>query len=114
MNEIKKIDEIIKSLDEFRHMIERLTLKDVESENITSNEGEGIFLAKDSNLQPLASTKKIVFTLKELAEMFHVTMRTIYNWKEQGRLNYVQIRSKTYLTEKQLYEFLAKNQVKSY
>lgn len=53
-----------------------------------------------------------VYTLDELAKFFSVTKRTIYNWKEEGRLPFTLIGSKTYVTSAQLAEFLKSNEVK--
>lgn len=55
-----------------------------------------------------------VYTLDELADVFSVTKRTIYNWKEEGRLAFVCIGSKTYVTQAQLDEFLQANEVKPF
>jgi len=53
-----------------------------------------------------------MYSMDDLAKMFKVTKRTIYNWKEDGRLPYVIIGSKTYVTEAQLQKFLAEHEVK--
>lgn len=53
-----------------------------------------------------------VYSLEQVAEIFHVTLRTIYNWKEQGILPCTIIGSKSYLTEAQLQEFLKEHEVK--
>jgi len=55
-----------------------------------------------------------VYTLDELAAFFGVTKRTIYNWRDEGRLPLTIIGSKSYMTEAQLQEFLAKNEVKPF
>ncbi len=54
-----------------------------------------------------------VYSLDKLAEFFGVTKRTIYNWKDEGRLPLIIIGSKSYMTEAQLQEFLTTNTVKS-
>lgn len=54
-----------------------------------------------------------VYSLDKLAEFFGVTKRTIYNWKDEGRLPLIIIGSKSYMTEAQLQEFLTINTVKS-
>jgi len=53
-----------------------------------------------------------VYSLDELAQFFGVTKRTIYNWKDDGRLPFVCLGSKTYVTSTQLEEFLIQNEVK--
>jgi len=55
-----------------------------------------------------------VYTLDELAKFFSVTKRTIYNWKEEERLPFTSIGSKTYITSVQLAEFLKVNEVKPF
>ena len=55
-----------------------------------------------------------VYTLKDMATIFHVTSRTIYNWMDDKKFSFVKIGSKTYITEKQLEEFLTNHQVESY
>lgn len=53
-----------------------------------------------------------IYSITDLAQMFNVTKRTIYNWKERGLLPVTIVGSKTYITEKQLLEFLENNEVK--
>lgn len=53
-----------------------------------------------------------VYTLNQVAKIFNVTVRTIYNWKEQGILPCTVVGSKTYLTEAQLQIFLSEHEVK--
>ena len=62
--------------------------------------------------QPHANDKRI-HTLKDMATMFQVTVRTIYNWMDDGRFSFVKIGSKTYVTEAQLQEFVTTNTVKA-
>ena len=59
-------------------------------------------------------SKKGIYTLKDLAKMFQVTIRTIYNWLDDNRFSFIKIGSKTYITEQQLQEFLSKHEVKSH
>ena len=62
--------------------------------------------------QPL--TKKRVYTLKDMATMFKITVRTVYNWLDDNRFSYIKVGSKTYVTEQQLQEFLSNHEVKSF
>lgn len=55
-----------------------------------------------------------VYTLQEMSEIFHVTMRTVYNWMDDNRFSFVKIGSKTYVTEQQLQEFLTNHQVETF
>lgn len=63
--------------------------------------------------QPHANGKR-VYTLKDMASMFQVTIRTIYNWMDENRFSFVKVGSKTYVTEQQLQEFLTNHEVKSF
>lgn len=65
--------------------------------------------------QGITSKKELkVYSLDELAQFFGVTKRTIYNWKDEGRLPFVCIGSKTYVTEVQLQDFLRQHEVKPF
>jgi len=111
--EVKKIDEIIRKMNEFRHQIEELKIEFEEIDGRMTNDGLRKITENHSISQNSASAQKLVFTVNDLAGIFHVTPRTIYNWKEQGRLSFVQINSKTYVTSGQLDDFLKLNEVKS-
>lgn len=54
-----------------------------------------------------------VYSLNELAKFFGVTKRTIYNWKDAGKLPLTIIGSKSYMTEDQLRSFLDMYEVKA-
>jgi predicted nuclease with TOPRIM domain len=101
----KKFEEIIKKLNEFREQIEELKDENVEFEETS---------AKQSINQNKIVPPKLIFSVNDLAEMFQVTPRTIFNWKDQGKLSYEQINSKTYITASQLDDFLKRNEVKSF
>ncbi len=62
----------------------------------------------------LPLTEKKLLTLRDMAIMFSVSLRTIYNWLNQSRFSYVKVGSKTYITEQQLSDFLAGNEIKSF
>ncbi len=53
-----------------------------------------------------------MYSMDDLAKMFKVTKRTIYNWKDDGRLPSVIIGSKTYVTSAQLQKLLTDHEVK--
>lgn len=61
-----------------------------------------------------AKSELKVYSLNDLAKFFGVTTRTIYNWKDEGRLPLTIVGSKSYMTEEQLQEFLSKNEVKPF
>ncbi|WP_321289395.1 helix-turn-helix domain-containing protein [uncultured Sunxiuqinia sp.] len=62
--------------------------------------------------QSAKSKSQDVFTLAQIAEKFSVSIRSIYNWKEQGILPCTVVGSKTYVTQKQLDDFLSQHEVK--
>jgi len=76
-------------------------------------EGQEKILQMISGVQSKASKENAIYSIGDLAKMFKVTPRTIYNWKEQGIISFTQIGSKTYMTSSQLERFLSQNEVKS-
>ncbi|HCY41226.1 MAG TPA: hypothetical protein DHV48_07720 [Prolixibacteraceae bacterium] len=110
----EKVNELIKKIDEVRFKISHLEKQPEDIDWISTDEGLEKFLQKLVEKQNLATKTKSVYTINDLAKMFQVTSRTIYNWKEQGRLNFVQISSKTYVTSAQLEDFFKHNEVKSF
>jgi len=110
----KPFDEIIKSMNESLHKIEELKKENFDLDHILNGPELRKFSENQSIMQHSESSKKLIFTVKELAEMFHVTSRTIYNWIEQGLLNLIKVKSKTYFTSAHVDEFLKRNEVKSF
>lgn len=49
-----------------------------------------------------------MYDLVDLQRILHVSKRTIATWKQQGKLSYSQVGSKTWVSEEQLKKFLAK------
>lgn len=49
-----------------------------------------------------------MYDLVDLQRILHVSKRTIATWKQQGKLCYSQVGSKTWVSEEQLKMFLAK------
>jgi len=74
------------------------------------NQAKLLQMIEESRMRPEQPLK--VYTLNQVAEIFNVTVRTIYNWKEQGILPCTIIGSKTYVTEAQLQKFLTEHEVK--
>jgi len=81
----------------------------LEIEKLQKGQNEILNLLKKS---PTEKKELKAYSLNELAKFFGVTKRTIYNWKDEGRLPITIIGSKSYMTEQQLQEFLLKNEVK--
>jgi hypothetical protein len=79
-------------------------------EKMLENQARLLQMLEESRMRPEQPMK--VYTLNQVAKTFNVTVRTIYNWKEQGMLPCTIIGSKTYVTEAQLQNFLAEHEVK--
>ena len=84
----------------------------IEIQNLKEGQEQILQVLKHSSTTSKKELK--VYSLNELAEFFGVTKRTIYNWKDNGRLPLTIIGSKSYMTEAQLQEFLTKNEVKPF
>lgn len=74
-------------------------------------EGQKQILLMVSGMQNKASKTNAIYSIDDMANMFNVSLRTIYNWMGQCRFGYVKVGSKTYVTERQLEEFLSNHQV---
>lgn len=47
-----------------------------------------------SNSQPIQTPDSpVLYTTKQVAKMFHVTVRTIQNWRDTGQISFIQINS---------------------
>jgi len=55
--------------------------------------------------------KSQVYDLNDLEEMLHVSRRTLFKWKSEGKLNFTQIGKKLYVTDSDLREFLVSNKL---
>ncbi|MGQ8336274.1 helix-turn-helix domain-containing protein [Sunxiuqinia sp. A32] len=82
----------------------------IEFERLKEGQTKIIELLCDN--QPKFQEHFKVYTITEIANLLSVTNRTIYNWKEQGILPCTIVGSKTYITQKQLDEFLSLHEVK--
>jgi excisionase family DNA binding protein len=71
-------------------------------------------LNKLKHEEQTSKNRSVIYTLKDMANMFHVSVRTIYNWIDDGRFSYVKVGSKTFVTQTQLDEFLQANEVKPF
>lgn len=76
-------------------------------------EGQKQILQMFKKVSGYTSDAPKVYTIDELAKFFSVTKRTIYNWKDEGRLSFTCIGSKSYVTKIQLEDFLRHHEVKS-
>ena len=55
--------------------------------------------------------KEQYYDLTDLEKIFHVSRRTIFKWKAEGKLNFSQIGKKLYITQAELDNFLKKNKI---
>jgi len=108
-----KVEEFLKTIDGFRHQVEELKWEGDEHEDDTTDDRLRKIIGNHSAPKSTGSPKRMIYPVNDLAEIFQVTPRTIYNWKAQGRIGFIQIKSKTYVTADQLEEFLKRNEVKS-
>lgn len=56
----------------------------------------------------MATTDIKVYTLEEIAELLHITRRTLYTYVKEGKLKAVKVGKYWRVTEKNLEEFLNK------
>ena len=54
----------------------------------------------------MATTYIKVYTLEEIAELLHITRRTLYTYVKEGKLKAVKVGKYWRVTEKNLQEFL--------
>lgn len=54
----------------------------------------------------MATTEIKVYTLEEIAELLHITRRTLYTYVKEGKLKAVKVGKYWRVTEKNLEEFL--------
>lgn len=94
-------------------LLQNSFIMDLEIEFKKLEEGQKQILQRVEGMQKNVSKTKEIYTIDDLAKMFKVTSRTIYNWKEQGILSFVQIGSKTYITGGQIEELLSNHMVKT-
>lgn len=76
-------------------------------------EGQKRILLLIDGMKTSSTKTQEIYSLEDLAKMFKVTKRTIYNWKEQGIMSYIVIGSKLYVTEEQLNQFIKSCEIKS-
>lgn len=81
----------------------------LEIEKLQKGQNEILNLLKKS---PTEKKELKAYSLNELAKFFGVTKRTIYNWKDAGKMPLTIIGSKSYMTEDQLRSFLKMYEVK--
>lgn len=73
-------------------------------------EGQKRILLLIDGMKTSSTKTQEIYSLEDLAKMFKVTKRTIYNWKDQGLIPYVLIGSKTFVTNEQLSQVLKANE----
>ncbi|GAB6008289.1 helix-turn-helix domain-containing protein [Dysgonomonas reticulitermitis] len=57
----------------------------------------------------VVDNKDKVYDMADLEEKLHVSRRTLFKWKSEGKMNFSQIGKKLYITEAELKRFLEVN-----
>lgn len=76
-------------------------------------DGQDQILNLIAGMKSPSKTSVEIFSLDDLAKIFKVTKRTIYNWKDCGIMPCVIVGSKTYVTQDQLTSFLKSHEIKA-
>ena len=66
---------------------------------------EILSLLKDLHKDGGVSNKDKVYDFTDLAEMLHVSHRTLHKWKSAGKMRFTQVGKKMYLTDAALKRF---------
>jgi len=77
-----------------------------EISEIKKKQEETLVLLRNISNNSIADCKEKIYDLTDLEEMLHVSRRTIFKWKSEGKLACTQIGKKIYVTEKDYQNFL--------
>lgn len=77
-------------------------------QQIAEQQKETLALLKDCQDKNTDNKDKL-YDLTDLQELFHVSRRTLFKWKSEGKMNFSQIGKKLYITEAELKRFLEVN-----
>ena len=70
---------------------------------------ETLNLLKDLRKNGVVDNKDKVYDLTDLEKMLHVSRRSIFKWKSEGRMRFSQVGKKLYITDSELNRFLETN-----
>ena len=80
-----------------------------EISDIKKKQEETLALLRNISENGVADCKEKIFDFADLVEMLHVSRRTLFKWKAEGKLICTQIGKKIYVSEKDLQTFLSSN-----
>lgn len=77
-----------------------------EISDIKKKQEEALVLLRNISNKGTADSKEQIYDLTDLEGMLHVSRRTLFKWKSEGKLSCTQIGKKIYVTEKDYQNFL--------
>jgi len=83
----------------------------VQLQEIENKQDEILNILKESANNSASNGKEQYYDLNDLEKIFHVSRRTIFKWKSEGKLIFSQIGKKLYVTQAELDNFLNKNKI---
>jgi len=70
---------------------------------------ETLNILKDIRNNGIVDNKDKVYDLTDVENMLHVSRRTLFKWKSEGKMKFTQIGKKLYITDSKLKRFLEAN-----
>jgi len=70
---------------------------------------ETLSLLKELHNNGVVSNKDKVYDFTDLEKMLHVSRRTLFKWKSEGKMRFSQVGKKLYATDTELKRFLETN-----
>jgi len=70
---------------------------------------ETLNIVRDLQKNGVVKNKEKVYDFTDLEEMLHVSRRTLFKWKSEGKMQFTQVGKKLYITDSELEKFLATN-----
>ena len=81
----------------------------IQLEEIDKKQDAILNLLQELHNSGVVGNKDKVYDFNDLEKLLHVSRRTIFKWKSEGRLNVSKIGKKLYVTESELNRFLESN-----
>ena len=78
--------------------------------SISQKQIEILAQLKDLRSNGVVSNQDKVYDLTDLENMLHVSRRSIFKWKSEGKMRFTQIGKKMYLTDAELKRFFETHQ----
>ena len=76
---------------------------------IEKKQDELLNFFKDFRNSGIVNNKEKIYDLKDLEDSLHVSRRTLFKWKSEGRMQFSQIGKKIFVTDAELKRFLETN-----